>query len=512
VEPNELVVVIGESGSGKSTLVRALAGVSTPSGGAVTVSGEPVAARLTDIGYVPQDEIVHAGLTVREALRYAARLRLPGDATTSDVEASVDRVMAELALEPHADTRVGSLSGGQRKRAGVATELLSRPSLLFLDEPTTGLDPGLESRMMRLLRELADDSRAVVVVTHATKNLRLCDRLLVMGRGGLLCFEGPPDEALAFFGVDDFDEIYTALDEQEASHWRQRFDERRGALDPDEVETRPIPAAPGPRRDPEPLSHTGVLARRYARLLLRDPRNLAILLGQAPVLGLLIAGLFSGGTFSRDTGSASDSAQLLFFLVITVTWLGAIASAREIIRERSVFERERAVGVGLGAYLVSKASVLAVLGATQAMLLAAVVLLVQPLDEPPRAYAEVLLLLVLTAWAAIALGLVVSAAVRSQEQATSLIPLVLIPQLLFGGAIVPVAKMSEPLQAVSAAVFDRWAYAGVGTAIDLEERLGVPSAYGDFFALAAPSAALILAFFAGFFLLAAAALLARRGP
>ena len=219
VEPNELVVVIGESGSGKSTLIKALAGVSRPSGGAVTVSGEPVASRLTDIGYVPQDEIVHPGLTVREALRYAARLRLPRDATDGDVDESVQRVMAELSLAEHAGTRIGSLSGGQRKRAGVATELLNRPSLLFLDEPTTGLDPGLESRLMRLLRDLADESRAVVVVTHATKNLRLCDRLVVMGRGGRLCFEGTPDEALEFFGVEDFDEIYTALD-----------DRRRGAL------------------------------------------------------------------------------------------------------------------------------------------------------------------------------------------------------------------------------------------------------------------------------------------
>jgi ABC-type multidrug transport system ATPase subunit/pSer/pThr/pTyr-binding forkhead associated (FHA) protein/ABC-type multidrug transport system permease subunit len=515
VEPNELVVVIGESGSGKSTLIKALAGVSRPSGGTVTVSGEPVAARLTDIGYVPQDEIVHGGLTVREALRYSARLRLPRDATDGDVEESVQRVMDELSLREHAGTRIASLSGGQRKRAGVATELLSRPSLLFLDEPTTGLDPGLESRMMHLLRDLADESRAVVVVTHATKNLRLCDRLIVMGRGGHLCFEGTPDEALTFFEVEDFDDIYVALDETDTDHWRGRFAERREATAPDEVATREVAVERVARRDSEPLSHGGVLARRYLRLLARDPRNLAILIGQAPLLALAIAGLFGADTFSRSTGSPSDAAQLLFFLVITATWLGAIASSREIIRERSVFERERAVGVGLGAYMVSKMAILALLSAVQVGLLVGIVLVLRPLDEPAGAYVTLVVELLLTGWAAVALGLVVSAGVRSQEQATSFIPLVLIPQLLFGGAIVPIAAMAAPLDTLSSAVFARWSFAGVGTAIDMNGRMaakpGPASAYGpSFFDLGALPTAVILSLFTAVFLLGAGALLARR--
>ena len=201
IEPGEFVALIGESGAGKTTLLKALAGVNAPSEGHVTVNGEPVATRLTDIGYVPQDEIVHARLQVREALGYAARLRLPQDVADSEIDAAVERVTGELSLEEHADTLIGSLSGGQRKRAGVAAELLNRPSLLFLDEPTTGLDPGLETQMMQLLRDLAERGRAVAVVTHATKNLALCDRVVVMGRGGELTFHGAPDDALRFFGV-----------------------------------------------------------------------------------------------------------------------------------------------------------------------------------------------------------------------------------------------------------------------------------------------------------------------
>src|SRR4029077_9413034 len=161
-------------------------------------------------------------LSVRESLRYSARLRLPGDSGPEEIEHTVDRALEELGLTAHANTRIGALSGGQRKRVGLATEILSRPSLLFLDEPTTGLDPGLESRMMSLLRELSGKSRAVIVVTHATKSLGLCDRLVVMGRGGVLCFEGSPDEALRFFDVESPDDIYPALEDQDPADLQRR--------------------------------------------------------------------------------------------------------------------------------------------------------------------------------------------------------------------------------------------------------------------------------------------------
>src|SRR5215217_2474211 len=226
VEPGHLVALIGESGSGKTTLLKALAGVAVPTSGTISVSGEPVEARGTDIGYVPQTDVVHGPLTVREALRYSARLRLPEDASAADVEAAVERVVAEVALDEHADTRIASLSGGQRKRAAVAVELLGNPSLLFLDEPTTGLDPELETRLMRLLRDLATRGRAVSVVTHATKNLALCDKVAVMGRGGHLAFFGTPAGALEFFGVASFDEIFRALLERPSAEWRQLFETR----------------------------------------------------------------------------------------------------------------------------------------------------------------------------------------------------------------------------------------------------------------------------------------------
>jgi ABC transport system ATP-binding/permease protein len=515
IAPGELIGVIGESGAGKSTLLRALAGVSEPTDGDVTINGEPVAARRTDIGYVPQDEIVHERLTVREALTFAARVRLPHGTSRAEVARVGDGAMADLELTERAEVRIGQLSGGQRRRVGVATELLTRPGLLFLDEPTTGLDPGLEARLMGLLRRLADSTRAVVVTTHATRSLTLCDRLIVMGRGGLLCFDGSPDEALEFFEAEAIEDIYTLLQEVPAESWHARF-AAVAAGDGDETEERrPVATRKAPRSQAaERVADARVLTQRYLLLLRRDPRNLLILLGQAPILGLAIAGLFGSDTFAPE-GNAGDAAQLLFFLLITVTWMGSIAAAREIIRERAVIESERAVGVGLWPYLVSKVVVLAALAGLQVGLLLIVAFVLRPLHEDAGVYVQLVLICWLTAIAAVAMGLALSASVRSQEQATSLIPLALIPSLLFGGAIVPVATMTTPLKIVSDLVFVRWAYAGAGQVISMNERItqrrSRAQVFGlEFFDLSFGATLLILLLFVSVFLAITMALLRRR--
>jgi ABC transport system ATP-binding/permease protein len=478
IEPGELVAFIGESGSGKTTLLKALAGVTTPSAGSVTVNGETVATRLTDIGYLPQDEIVHPDLSVRESLQYSAKLRLPADTGDDEIAATVARALDELGLEEHAETRIGSLSGGQRKRVGVATELLSRPSLLFLDEPTTGLDPGLESRMMTLLHELAQNARAVTVVTHATKSLNLCQKLVVMGRGGVLCFQGTPKEAIGFFGADSYDDIYPQLASREPQEWQQRFAAEGRAM--------PVRAEPdGARPEVERrrtrgriLNQARILTARYLKLFLRDRRNVFILLGQIPLLGLAVAALFKSGVFERPPVDAGQAVKLTFLLLVTTVWIGAIDSAREIIKEKGVFQREYAVGVRLSSYLASKAVVLFTLAAIQAVVLTGIVLFFQPLHESPAVYGAVLLIVVLTAIAAVSMGLFISGVVRNQDQATSFIPLLLIPQLFFGGSIVATAEMSAPMREATKVVVTQWSYAGLGAAIDMNGRIADDPKYG----------------------------------
>ena len=509
LEPGELVAIIGESGAGKTTLLKVLAGVNAPSSGAVKVNGEPLANRLTDIGYVPQEDIVHRLLEVGEALGFAARLRLPEDAAAEEIDAAVERVLDELALDAHAGTRVGALSGGQRRRTGVACELLGRPGLLFLDEPTTGMDPGLESRMMALFRELADDSRGVALVTHATKNLALCDRVVVMARGGRLVFDGPPAAALEFFEVEDYDGIYAALEDWPPHDGIRRQDQ------PGEVEEAPPPARPRPRGS---LSRQArVLTSRYARLLARDRRNLMLLIGQAPILALAGIGLFHTDVFDLPGGSPAEATQLLFLMVIVVIWLGSLDAAREIVKERAVLERESAVGVRLSAYVLSKLVVLFGLVGVQVVLYTGLLFAFRPLDADFGAWVSVLLLFLATGFAAVGMGLLISAAAASEDQAISLVPLAVIPQLLFAGTIVTVERMAEPAQTLSHAAFSQWSLAAIGEAIDMNARIAANpafaagSGYGqDFFDVGLGLGLAIQAGFLAAFVAALAVLLRRR--
>lgn len=526
IKPGQLVAIIGASGAGKSTLLKAMAGVRRPSAGEVTLNGDPVTARLTDVGYVPQDEIVHGLLTAGEALEYAAKLRLPDDTDKGVIRATVRRVITELSLDGRGETRVASLSGGERKRTGVGSELVNRPSLLFLDEPTTGLDPELESQTMRLLRDLADPrERAVVLVTHATKNLELCDRVIVMAQGGELAFFGAPRDALAFFGVESYDNIYAALAQTSPQELRDRFARTRAsASQPSQDGDAPAPGATGSARAKLGfLPQVGVLTSRYARLLVRDERNLLILFGQVPIIGLAIAFLFKTGLFLQADdgpraipGNPNEQIQLLFLLATTAIWLGSIDASREVVKERSINAREMDVGIRVGAYLTSKAIILFGLAATQTMALALFVFLVRPLEEPASTYAVVVGMLVLTSWVGIGVGLVVSAAVRTEDQATSFIPLTLIPQLLFAGAVVPVARMAEPIASFTYAVPTRWSLAGIGAAVDMNDRLASSKAakavgYGqDFFDVRPEQAALILVAFLLLTLGVAGALAGRR--
>jgi ABC-type multidrug transport system ATPase subunit/pSer/pThr/pTyr-binding forkhead associated (FHA) protein len=513
IAPGEFVAIIGESGAGKTTLLKALAGVNRSSAGQITLNGEDLLARLTDVGYVPQDDIVHRLLTVREALRYAARLRLPQDVSDDEVNAAVDRVLDELSLQEQADTPVGSLSGGQRKRTGVAAELLSRPSVLFLDEPTTGLDPGLETQMMELFRELSRGGRAVTVVTHATKNLALCDRVVVMGRGGVLTFDGPPADASRFFGVDDYDGIYTALPTKSPQEWSELHRSGKDSGPASPAEPLPTPA----RRRPHLFPQLRVLVSRYLKLLTRDRRNMLLLLGQPPVLALFGVILFEAGLFDDPGGSPGNAINMLFLMAITMIWLGAIDAAPELIKERSVMERESAIGTRLSAYISSKLIVLFGLATLQTLLYVGVLFAFRPLDASPGAYATVIGLLVVTSFVAVGMGLLVSALVTTQDQAVSLIPLAVIPQLLFGGAIVTLAQMAALANAISQLVFGQWALAGLGTAIDMNARLAADPEFAqvnrfgtDFFNLPAGQAFAILGAFLLVFVSSTALLLRRR--
>ncbi len=521
VSTGEMVAVIGTSGAGKSTLLRLLAATEHPDSGAIALGGEPIASRQADIGYVPQDEIVHAELTVVEALRYAALLRLPQDSGRERIEAAVDGIMDELGLAEHGATRVGNLSGGQRKRVGLATELVHQPAALLLDEPTTGLDPGLERRTMGLLRRLATGSRAVLLVTHATRSLSLCDKVMILAPGGYTCFSGAPREACEFFQVEELDEIYDALDDGEGEALAERFQasaefERQHA--DAQLGTMSVggDGAVGRTARLTFPRETATLVSRYLRVFTRDRRSLALLLGQAPVLGILAALMFAPGALN-EADRARDATSLIFVLTTIAVWMGAISASREIVRERALLLREMALGVRLRSYLSSKMLIVSALAVLQVTAMAICALLLRSPDAGGAAVAGLVACLMLASMVSVAMGLAISAYAGTESQANSLIPLALVPQLLLGGAIVTVANMSAPMQAAAAFVFSRWSFAGAGSAYDLQRRIEADPQFSrvheygvSFFDVSLPALTLVAALFVAALLCLTAYLIGRE--
>jgi ABC transport system ATP-binding/permease protein len=470
----EVVAIIGPSGSGKSTLLKALGGVRPRDGGSVLVRGGDVGLRQADIGYVPQDDTLHHLLSIKEALSFAARLRLAEDHTKEERERVIAGVLQQVDLADIGDRRIGNLSGGQRKRAAVALELISDPELLLLDEPTTGLDPGLERRLMEVVRRIADRGHSVLLVTHATQSLDLCDRVAIMAPGGRLAYLGAPSAAPAAFGVERFEDLYAQLESEAGGGTAP------GRPDTTIAPSRSATARAVPRRRIWP--QVRVLIRRYSLLFARDRRNAKILAAQVLILAAISAFLFGSDVFAYDgdgrTSHAGQSAQLLFLMVTVSIWFGAISSARQIVSERGVLTRELAAGVRTEAYLISKSAVLGIVATVQTALFVWLVLGLRPIDRPPEnAELEIMLVCVLVSWVGVGLGLTLSAFARSENQATSFLPLILLPQLLFGGAIVTTKDLAEPMRSVSHLAASQWGFAGAGNAVDMSGRIADDPAF-----------------------------------
>ncbi|HXF35936.1 MAG TPA: ATP-binding cassette domain-containing protein [Actinomycetota bacterium] len=493
IEPGEVVGIVGGSGAGKTTLLEALAGVQAAQAGAVRFDGVEISGSIDAwrrvLGYVPQDDIIHADLPLARTLRYAARLRLPSGTSPQAIERAVTEALRALDLEERADVPVGSLSGGQRKRASIAVELLTDPRVFFLDEPTSGLDPATGAELLRVLRGLAARGATIVFTTHAPQDVSACDRIVFLAKGGHLAFVGTPAEALVYFDVPSVERVYERLAAEESPEaWAARFRDRPAAeagTDP------PGPAHPAPPVAPRPgaAAQWWVLTRRTFETLVRNPLTVAILVGSPIMVVAMFTILFRPGAFEPRDPQPSAILMILFWITFAAFFFGLTYGLLQIVAERTILRREHLGGVGLGPYLLSKvAVVLPFLLAVNALML----LVLRTLDRLPaaplRTYLSVGGTLALLATAALALGLLTSAGVANPSQATLALPLLSFPAVLFSGAILPVHIMAGPGKAISLVIPVRWAFEAVGRALGVRELLmeggsplGPPlvASYGD---------------------------------
>ena len=463
IAPGELVALIGPSGAGKTTLLRALSGAGAPYSGSVLLAGEPIGPRNPGVGYVPSDDLLHDQLTVSEELLFAAALRTPAGAHDAELGETVETVLSDLNLTELAGRRVASLSNGERRRTSCGVELVGRPGVLLLDEPAGGLDAGLERRLMRMLRRLADQGRAVLAATHATASLRLCDRVAVLSPGGRLRCVGPVDEILAHFGVDSVEEIYERLDTEAERAAGARLPAGGQAGRRHE---RPAPAA---RAVPGFGRQLGIVAPRAALCRLRDHRSLVILIGQAPLIGAAFALVLPRGALADQNLGPYYGVLVSFLLLTASAWLGTVAACREIVGELAIVRREVAVGLRLDAYLAARCLTLFPVVVAQTGLLGVVVLVLQPV---PQGAALVVLVCIVTGLASACVGLWLSSWSRTPDQAIASTPLILIPQLLFAGALIPVDRMPLPFRWLADVLVGHWSFDGLGSAMGLGDRLG----------------------------------------
>jgi ABC-type multidrug transport system ATPase subunit len=458
IRPSEFVAIIGANGSGKSTLMNIMAGRAFPSEGAVMLNGCDLHANFPalkqDIAFVPQQDVLHEQLTLRQALDYAARLRLPPDTTVEQRHAAVNDAARNVDLLDRLDQRIGAFSGGQKKCASLASEILNRPSLLLLDEVTSGLDESTDWEIMRLLRRLADDGMTIIIVTHTLANVtQFCDKVVCMGRGGQPTFVGAPSEVLDFFAVDRLGEVFNRTDEGGAESWRARFEATAGASAnlPTAAEARGDPRRPDMQSTREPVIFTlrriarqgAILLHRNARLLLSDRRTLVMALVQSVLIGGLIGYAF--GNFGTGQERVNAQNALLLLLGLSAIWLGCNAASKDIVGELAIYRREHDVNLSTAAFIGAKYIASCVFTVLQ---LAVVYVLAATLsDGIPGDRLEQFLLLTIGALAGTAMGLVISAFANTRDQATTIVPLALVPQLILAGVLVP--KLPDPAVAVA---------------------------------------------------------------
>jgi ABC-type multidrug transport system ATPase subunit len=479
--PGTLTAVIGPSGAGKSTFAKLVAGYTHPTSGTVSFEGHNIHAEYASlrsrIGMVPQDDVVHGQLTVRQALMFAAELRLPPDTTKADREQVVMQVLEELEMTKHLETRVDKLSGGQRKRASVALELLTGPSLLILDEPTSGLDPALDRQVMTMLRQLADAGRVVLVVTHSLTYLDVCDQVLLLAPGGKTAFYGPPSEIGSSMGTTNWADIFSSVaGDPEAA--KQRYLAQHGPPPPPPAIEKPSDL--GAPTKTSLRKQFSTIARRQMRLIISD-RGYFLFLAFLPfIMGALSLSVPGDVGFGvpvpaiKGGEAPNEPGQILVLLNVGAIFMGTALTIRALIGERAIFLREQAVGLSTTAYMLAKVFVFSCFALLQSGIVVAINIwgkgwgpgAVESGAVIPNRSLELYVDVAACCVGAAMVGLALSAIAKSNEQIMPLLVIAIMSQLVFQGGMIPVTGriVLDQMAWVTPA---RWGFASTASTIDL---------------------------------------------
>ena len=397
----------------------------------------------------------------------------------AECDAAISRAIELVELTEKKNSLIKALSGGQRKRASIAVELLSDPNLLFLDEPASGLDPGTERNLMQSLREMANNGKTVILVTHSTLQLKLCDKIVFMGKGGNLCFCGSYEDALEFFDVKDVVDVYNMITDS-PKEWSKKYSQNVGETG----KHREI-ATKSNKVKENKLRQLVVLCLRYVKLVLNDKQRLLLLLLQAPLLALLISLVADGQQYEQYEMTKS----LLFALSCSGFWIGMLNAIQEICKERTIMKREYMTGLSLSAYVSSKIIILGGLCLIQSLMVTGVFSLLVGIPEEGvmlLPFMEILITTFFTALSAAAMGLLVSSLFTNADRAMTVAPILLMPQILFSGLIF---KLDGVTEMISWIAICRWSMESYGTTANLnvlplrlqQEGINVPHEAEEFF-------------------------------
>lgn len=444
------VALMGPSGCGKSTLLKVLNNANPATDGKVFLHGQELRANFEylkrKIGYVPQDDIIHKELTVNDSLYYAARLR---NVKPAEIDKKINSILMSLKIDQELrNKKVSKLSGGQRKRISIAVELLHDPYILFLDEPTSPLDPETIKEFLQSIRTLTEKGTTVIMVTHKPEDLQFVDEVIFLTAKGHLAYHGPADENLfAYFQIEsnDLRDVYSLLSDKDEeklkawyTKWRREGHRVSGVPEPDRF----------PKPKESPLAQFFWLSLRYLRVKWSNVPNIVILLAQPLIIGALLIFTF-------------DQLQLgtLFLMAVSAIWFGVSNAAKEIVGESAIYGRERMFNLSIFTYLGSKILVLSLIAFAQVLIFVTIVFQKYSGDaiflHDFWSFTGFMFYLSLSATL---LGLLLSAIAKNTELVMTVVPIALMPQIMLAGVINRIDSLGK--EVLSYFTLGRWGTEG----------------------------------------------------